>query len=64
MKKVKLKEISQNNLEELVALCNELNSDIHRYSHVAEHLPVQITVDIAILQNKLVKELNRREDEE
>lgn len=58
-----MKNLSQNSIEELAALMRELQHQIDRYSHVSEHLPKSLTKGLEKFQNKVLREMTRRENE-
>lgn len=58
-----MKDISQNDLEELQELMGRIQSEIENFSHVSEHLPKSITTSIEHFSNKLEREQIRRQDE-
>ena len=59
----KIKEISKNDLGELIGLMSSIESELHRYSHVKEHLPISLKKEIEKVETALNKEWDRREDE-
>lgn len=53
--------LSVNELNETVDLCNQLQNSIKRvYLHVAENLPKSILKDIEKTREQLLKELDKR----
>lgn len=55
-----IKNISQNSLEELLALIEQVNKRINDYSHVSEYLPDSLTKELKAFYKKLCKEYNKR----
>lgn len=58
----KLKTISQNSLEELLSLMEQVENKIQQYSHVSEYLPKSIVNELGKFYEKLQKEYNHRLD--
>ena len=54
-----MKNISQNSLEELLALIEQINKRISDYSHISEYLPKSLTKELKDFYKKLCKEYNR-----
>ena len=57
-----LKTISQNSLEELLSLMEQVENKIQQYNHVSEYLPKSIIDELGKFYEKLTKEYNKRID--
>jgi hypothetical protein len=57
-----MKKIYQNDLEELSALINRILGEIDRYRHVSEFLPKSLINEINKFDEKVIKELERRDE--
>ncbi len=55
-----MKNLSQNSLEELLALIEQVNKRINDYSHVSEYLPESLTKELKNFYKKLCKEYDKR----
>jgi hypothetical protein len=56
-----MKNIYQNDLEELNALMNRILGEIQTYSHVSELLPKSLMKGIEDFDRKVIDEIERRE---
>lgn len=63
MKNTELKNLSGNELCELIDLTSHLCNEIENYCHVSDYLPKIIDKNIREFNSKLINELNRRETE-
>ena len=57
-----MKNLSQNDLEELQDLMARIQNEISTYRHVRKHLPKPLTDALGTFQVALIKEAYRRED--
>jgi ferredoxin-fold anticodon binding domain-containing protein len=57
-----IKKINQNELEELLALTEQLNKRINDYSHVSQHLPKIMLIELHNFYDKLMVEVDRRDE--
>jgi uncharacterized protein YbgA (DUF1722 family) len=55
-----MKNLSQNSLEELLALIEQVNKRINDYSHVSGYLPESLTKELKTFYKKLCKEYDKR----
>lgn len=58
-----IKQISNNDLYELLELLNRMQYEISNFSHVEEFINKQVLSSIENNRNKVIKELDRREKE-
>jgi glutathionyl-hydroquinone reductase len=57
-----MKKIYQNDLEELASLMNRILGEIDTYRHVSEFLPKSLINEINKFDEKIMKELERRDE--
>lgn len=58
-----MKNLSNNELNELICLVSEINKKISDYCHVSDKLPKVITNEIDKYKEKLLKEYDKREND-
>jgi hypothetical protein len=59
---MKIKNISENSLYELLSLIEQIEKRIKDYSHVSQYLPNSLTKEIDEFYKKLTDEYNNRLD--
>jgi glutathionyl-hydroquinone reductase len=59
---MKIKNISENSLYELLSLIEQIDNRIKQYSHVSQYLPNSLTKEIDEFYKKLTDEYNNRID--
>jgi glutathionyl-hydroquinone reductase len=59
---MKIKNISENSLYELLSLIEQIDNRIKQYSHVSKYLPNSLTKEIDEFYKKLTDEYNNRID--
>ena len=59
---MKIKNISENSLYELLSLIEQIDNRIKQYSHVSQYLPNSLTKEIDEFYKKLTDEYDNRID--
>jgi hypothetical protein len=55
-----IQNISENSLEELIALINSINDSIHDYRHVSDYLPTSLKKEVKAFEKALQDEYEKR----
>jgi hypothetical protein len=57
-----MQNLSNLDLSELICLSNRIENEIKQFCHVSEHLPKSLVNSLNVYKEKLLKELDKREN--